>query len=77
MEDQSMSHEAQRSCEELNKITGLSEQIYAAASTLDKPERHMISDLAKLIQWVAYDAANPGSVEAAHAIANLKGAVSR
>lgn len=61
---------------ELGEIHELAEQIYAKATTLNKKERHAISDAAKLISWICFQHSNPTDAEAIAAIAKLKAAIS-
>jgi hypothetical protein len=59
----------------LDDMSSLAESIYAQAAGLDKHPRHVISDAAKLIQWVCYEYQHPGEVEATEAIKALRAAL--
>ncbi len=58
-----------------DEISALADQIYAFAAPLDKPERHRISDAAKLIRWLIFDQQTPGDTEALAAIVKLRESV--
>lgn len=61
--------------DELSEISDLAESIYAKATTLNKPERHLISNAARLINWVCYQAKFPDDQESKDAIATLRKAL--
>ncbi len=61
---------------EYDRIQPLAEQIYAEATTLNKPDRHTISDAARLISWLCYQAEYPDDPEAKAAIETLRKALS-